>query len=191
MSCPTSSDLSISNAVPTHTTVWMGELSVTDVYRNFQRFVDACVALGYDRNPDFNAMQQSERDFSVNRQGWEAAQCCCCLPCHSQRPNLTTTGALVTRLFEGTHTVGVEYLHEGAPRVNQEVILGGHDRFAQAADAIWHWDAKYLQAFLVSRSTGCGSKPTRPSCRSCGIQGNGNLHFAITSSVAEAGLFFA
>jgi len=30
----------------------------------------------------------------------------------------TTTGALVTRLlFEGTHTVGVEYLHEGARKL--------------------------------------------------------------------------
>jgi choline dehydrogenase len=44
------------------------------------------------------------------------------------RPNLTvTTGALVTRLlFEGTHTIGVEYLHENTlhqVRSNQEVIL--------------------------------------------------------------------
>jgi choline dehydrogenase len=38
----------------------------------------------------------------------------------------TTTGALVTRLlFEGTRTVGVEYIHKGTlhqAKVNREVI---------------------------------------------------------------------
>jgi len=47
--------------------------------------------------------------------------------CHSPASQFDHDhGALVTRLlFEGTHTVGVEYLHEGAlqVRVNQEVIL--------------------------------------------------------------------
>lgn len=47
-------------------------------------------------------------------------------------------------LFEGTRTVGVEYLHNDTihqVRVNQEVILKGWGvRFTQAADALRDWE---------------------------------------------------
>ncbi|MBR8832547.1 MAG: GMC family oxidoreductase N-terminal domain-containing protein [Stigonema ocellatum SAG 48.90 = DSM 106950] len=110
-----------------------GELSVTDVISPSaisQRFVDACVAMGYDYNPDFNAMQQEGAgpfQFTV-KDGKRHSTAAAFLVPILKRPNLTTmTGALVTRLlFEETRTVGVEYLHSGTlhqAQVNQEVIL--------------------------------------------------------------------
>ncbi|WP_341529876.1 GMC family oxidoreductase [Nostoc sp. UHCC 0302] len=110
-----------------------GELSVTDLIAPAvvsQRFVDAAVALGYDHNPDVNGKQQSGAglyQLTIKDGKRHSAAAAFLMPI-LQRPNLTvTTGALVTRLlFEGTHTVGVEYLHEDTlhqVRVNSEVIL--------------------------------------------------------------------
>ena len=116
-----------------------GELSVTDILDPAlisQRFIDAAVALGYDRNPDFNGAKQEGAgyfQFTVKDGKRHSAAAAFLLPI-LDRPNLTTiTGALVTRLlFEDTRTVGVEYLQEGTlhqARVNSEVILsaGGFD----------------------------------------------------------------
>ncbi|MGH2414763.1 MAG: GMC family oxidoreductase, partial [Microcystaceae cyanobacterium] len=110
-----------------------GELSVTDLIAPTaisQRFVEACVAVGYDYNPDFNAKQQEGAGSyqSTIKDGKRHSAAAAFLVPILQRPNLTaTTGALVTRLlFEGTRAVGVEYLHEGIlhqVRVDQEVIL--------------------------------------------------------------------
>jgi choline dehydrogenase len=110
-----------------------GELSVTDIMAPAivsQRFIDACIAMEYDYNPDFNAAQQEGAgcyQMTVKDGKRHSAAAAFLLPIRT-RPNLTvTTGALVTRLlFEGTHAVGVEYLCEGRlhqVRVNQEVIL--------------------------------------------------------------------
>jgi choline dehydrogenase len=110
-----------------------GELSVTDVISPApisQRFVDAAMALGYDYNPDFNGMQQEgvgPFQYTVKDGKRHSAAAAFLLPILN-RPNLTTiTGALVTRLlFEGTRTVGVEYMQEGTlhqARVDREVIL--------------------------------------------------------------------
>jgi choline dehydrogenase len=110
-----------------------GELSVTDIKSAAeisQRFIDACVAMGYDYNPDFNGAQQEGAglyQLTVKDGKRHSAAAAFLLPI-LQRPNLTTmTGVLVTRLlFEGTRAIGVEYLQEETlhqVRVNQEVIL--------------------------------------------------------------------
>jgi choline dehydrogenase len=110
-----------------------GALSVTDLISpaaTSQRFVEAAVELGYRQNPDFNGMHQEGAgiyQMTIKDGKRHSAAAAFLLPI-LQRPNLTTmTGALVTRLlFEGTRTVGLEYLHEEAlhqVRINQEVIL--------------------------------------------------------------------
>ena len=110
-----------------------GELSVTDIKPSAvvsQRFIDACVARGYDYNPDFNGAQQKGAgpyQLTVKDGKRHSAAAAFLLPILN-RPNLTvTTGAMVTRLlFEGTRAVGVEYLHGGTlhqVQANQEVIL--------------------------------------------------------------------
>lgn len=110
-----------------------GELSVTDIQAPTvasQRFVEAAVAIGYNHNPDFNGLQQSGAGIYqlTVKDGFRHSAAAAFLVPILQRPNLTTlTGALVTRLlFEGTRTVGVEYMHHGQlhqARVNFEVIL--------------------------------------------------------------------
>ncbi|MEH2275871.1 MAG: GMC family oxidoreductase N-terminal domain-containing protein [Nostoc sp.] len=110
-----------------------GELSVTDLQESAvvsQRFVEAAVAIGYNYNPDFNGIQQSGAGLYqlTVKDGKRHSSAAAFLVPILKRPNLTiTTGALVTRLlFEGTRTVGVEYMHHGQLHqawVNEEVIL--------------------------------------------------------------------
>jgi choline dehydrogenase len=110
-----------------------GALSVTDIAApavTSQRFVESAIALGYANNPDFNGSQQEGAglyQLTVKDGKRHSTAAAFLLPI-LDRPNLTvTTGALVTRLlFEGTRTVGVEYLKEGTlhqVHVNQEVIV--------------------------------------------------------------------
>ncbi|MDF5709727.1 MAG: GMC family oxidoreductase N-terminal domain-containing protein [Nostoc sp. S4] len=110
-----------------------GELSVTDIQAPTvasQRFVEAAVAIGYNHNPDFNGVQQEGAgiyQLTVKDGKRHSAAAAFLMPI-VQRLNLTTqTGALVRRLlFEGTRTVGVEYMHHGQlhqASVNKEVIL--------------------------------------------------------------------
>jgi choline dehydrogenase len=110
-----------------------GELSVTDIIDPTpisQTFIDVCVALGYDRNPDFNGVKQEGVglfQLTVKDGKPHSAAAAFLLPI-LHRPNLTVmTGAVATRLlFEGNCTVGVEYLHQGIPqqvKVGSEVIL--------------------------------------------------------------------
>lgn len=95
-----------------------------------QRFVEATVAMGYGRNPDFNSAQQEGAglyQLTIKEGKRHSVAAAFLLPI-LDRPNLTTqTGALVTRLlFEDNRAIGVEYLHQGMlhqVRVNQEVIL--------------------------------------------------------------------
>ncbi|HEY9619834.1 MAG TPA: GMC family oxidoreductase N-terminal domain-containing protein [Crinalium sp.] len=110
-----------------------GALSVTDIAApavTSQRFVESAIALGYANNPDFNGSQQEGAglyQLTVKDGKRHSTAAAFLLPI-LDRPNLTvTTGALVTRLlFEGTRTVGVEYLKEGTlhqVHINQEVIV--------------------------------------------------------------------
>ncbi|MBD2615559.1 GMC family oxidoreductase N-terminal domain-containing protein [Nostoc punctiforme FACHB-252] len=110
-----------------------GFLSVTDLIAKSivsQKFVEASVELGYGHNPDFNGPQQHGAGFYqlTIKDGKRHSTATAFLLPILHRPNLTvTTGALVTRLlFEGTQTVGVEYIHQGTIHqvwVEQEVIL--------------------------------------------------------------------
>ena len=110
-----------------------GLLSVTDpIAPNVvsQCLIEAAVALGYPHNPDFNGASQLGVGLpQLNiKDGKRHSTAAAFLVPILDRPNLTTiTKALVTRLlFEGTRTIGVEYLHEGTlheVHVNQEVIL--------------------------------------------------------------------
>ncbi|WP_460200243.1 GMC family oxidoreductase [Scytonema sp. NUACC21] len=138
-----------------------GELSVTDVMSPTmasQRFVDAAVAMGYDYNPDFNAMQQEgvgPCQFTIKDGKRHSAAAAFLLPI-LKRPNLTTmTGAFVRRLlFEGTRTVGVEYVHSGMlhqVKVRSEVILsaGAFDS-PKLLMLSGIGDAQHLQAMGIS-----------------------------------------
>ena len=110
-----------------------GLLNVTDAlepHLTSQRFIDAAEALGYGRNPDFNgATQEGGGMLQLTiKDGKRQSTAVAFLNPILGRPNLTvTTSALVTRLlFEGTRTIGVEYLHNGTLHqafVNEEVIL--------------------------------------------------------------------
>ncbi|MBD2471511.1 GMC family oxidoreductase [Nostoc sp. FACHB-145] len=180
-----------------------GELSVTDLISPAvvsKRFVDVCVSMGYNYNPDFNGVQQQGVGFyqlTVKDGKRHSAAAAFLLPIF-HRPNLTvTTGTLVTRLLiEGTRAVGVEYLHEGTlhqVRVNQEVILS-----AGAFDSpkllllSGIGDAEYLQAMrisVVADLPGVGQN-LQDHILSCVVQAaTQNIHPAITSNGIESGLF--
>ena len=95
-----------------------------------QRLIDAAIEKGYGHNPDFNGAHQEGAGLAqvhIKDSKRQSTAIAFLLPI-LDRPNLTTTThAIATRLlFEGTRTVGVEYLHNGTlyqVRVNQEVIL--------------------------------------------------------------------
>ncbi|OUL18243.1 choline dehydrogenase [Nostoc sp. RF31YmG] len=180
-----------------------GELSVTDLISPAvvsQRFVDACVAIGYSYNPDFNGVQQQGVGFyqlTVKDGKRHSAAAAFLLPI-LHRPNLTvTTGALVTRLlFEGTCCVGVEYLHEGMlhqVRVNSEVILsaGAFDS-PKLLMLSGIGDAEYLQAMgisVIADLPGVGQN-LQDHILTCVVQEvTQDIHPAITSNGVEAGLF--
>ena len=180
-----------------------GELSVTDIMAPAEvshRFIDACVAKGYDYNPDFNGAQQEgvgSYQLTVKDGKRHSASAAFLLPI-LQRPNLTvTTGALVTRLlFEGTHAVGVEYLHEGTfhqVRANQEVILS-----AGAFDSpkllllSGVGSADYLQAMgipVVAALPGVGQNLQDHILVSVVYEATQDVHPDSTSNGVEAGLF--
>lgn len=180
-----------------------GELSVTDIQSPAavsQRFIDTCVSMGYDYNPDFNGAQQEGAgpyQLTVKEGKRHSAAAAFLLPI-LHRPNLTvTTAALVTRLlFEGTRAVGVEYLHEGTlhqSRVNREVILsaGAFDS-PKLLMLSGIGDAAYLQAMkipVVFDSPGVGQN-LQDHLLACVVQAaTQDVHPATTSNGIEAGLF--
>lgn len=156
--------------------------------------------MGYDYNPDFNGIQQEGAgpyQLTVKDGKRHSAAAAFLLPI-LDRPNLTVTiGALVTRLlFEGTRTVGVEYLHEGTLHqvyVNQEVILS-----AGAFDSpkllllSGIGNAKHLQAMeipVVVDLPGVGQN-LQDHVLTCVVQeAIQDVHPTITSNGTEAGLF--
>ncbi|BAZ10870.1 glucose-methanol-choline oxidoreductase [Calothrix sp. NIES-4071] len=181
-----------------------GQLSVTDLISPAvvsQRFVDACVELGYNRNPDFNGVQQLGAGLyqSTIKDGKRHSTAAAFLLPIQKRPNLTiTTGALVTRLlFKKTRVVGVEYLHKGMlhqVRVNQEVILsaGAYDS-PQLLLLSGIGDAKHLQEMgipVVADLPGVGQNLQDHLNVSVVRQTAQEINPAITSNGSEAGLFF-
>ena len=181
-----------------------GELSVTDPQAPAmvaQRFVEAAVAIGYNHNPDFNAIQQEGAglyQLTVKDGKRHSAAAAFLLPI-LKRTNLTTmTEALVTRLlFEGTRTVGVEYMHSGTlyqARVNKEVILsaGAFDS-PKLLMLSGVGDAEHLQAMgipVVVDLPGVGQNLQDHFLVPVAYQVIQDLHPAMTSNgSAEAGLF--
>jgi choline dehydrogenase len=181
-----------------------GELSVTDVMSPAvasQRFVDAAVALGYDYNPDCNGKQQEgvgPTQLTI-KDGKRHSTAAAFLVPILKRPNLTTiTGALVTRLlFEGTRTVGVEYIHEGTlhqARVDREVILsaGAFDS-PKLLMLSGIGDAKHLQAMgipVIVDLPGVGQNLQDHILITVAYQATQDLHPTTTSNgIAEAGMF--
>ncbi|QKQ73436.1 GMC family oxidoreductase [Nostoc sp. TCL240-02] len=180
-----------------------GELSVTDLIAPAvvsQRFVDAAVAMGYPHNPDANGIQQSGAGLYqlTIKDGKRHSTAAAFLLPILQRPNLTViTKALVTRLlFEDTHTVGVEYLHEGTlhqVRVNQEVILsaGAFDS-PKLLMLSGIGNAEHLQALgipVVVELPGVGQNLQDHPVVPVVYEATKDLHTASTSSIAEASLF--
>jgi choline dehydrogenase len=181
-----------------------GELSVTDVTSPAtisQRFVDAAIALGYDYNPDFNGKQQEGAgpiQLTIKDGKRHSAAAAFLVPI-LDRPNLTVqTSAFVTRLlFEGTRTIGVEYLHEGTlhqVKVNQEVILSaGSFDSPKILMLSGIGDATQLQAMgipVVADLPGVGQNLQDHILVGVPYETSQNLHTVATSNgIAEAGLF--
>ena len=180
-----------------------GELSVTDIKPAAivsQRFIDSCLSMGYDHNPDFNGIQQEGAgpyQLTVKDGKRHSAAAAFLVPI-LQRPNLTiTTGALVTRLlFKGTRAIGVEYLHEGTlhqVQANREVILsaGAFDSpklLLQSGIG----SADYLQALgiaIVVDLPGVGQNLQDHILVPIVYEATQAVHPEITSNGVEAGLF--
>jgi choline dehydrogenase len=115
------------------------------------------------------------------------------------RSNLTvTTGAFVTRLlFEGTHVVGVKYLHEGTlhqVKINQEVIVSA-DAFGSPKLLLLSGigDAEHLQALgilVVADLPGVGQNLQDYVQAPMTYRATEDVHPVGTSSgIPEAGLF--
>ncbi|GAA6619238.1 GMC family oxidoreductase [Scytonema sp. NUACC26] len=181
-----------------------GELSVTDSIAPTtisQRFVDVCVALGYDRNPDFNGKQQKGAGFyqMTIKDGKRHSTAAAFLTPILDRSNLTVqTDALVTRLlFIGTRVIGVEYLYEGTLHqigVNREVILsaGAFDS-PKVLMLSGIGDAEYLQAMgisVVADLPGVGQNLQDHILLPVVYQATQELYLATTNSgIGEAGMF--
>ncbi|MEG4105678.1 GMC family oxidoreductase N-terminal domain-containing protein [Microcoleus sp. S13_C5] len=180
-----------------------GLLSVTDPIAPSpvsQSFIEAAVAMGYERNPDFNGAQQEGAglyQLTVKDGKRHSAAAAFLLPILN-RPNLTiATEALVTQLlFEGTRTVGVEYLHNGTMHqsfVNQEVILsaGAFDS-PKVLMLSGIGPAEHLRELGIPAIVdlpGVGQNLQDHQYVQVGYQATQDLQPAATSNVAEAGLF--
>ncbi|MEW5871011.1 MAG: GMC family oxidoreductase N-terminal domain-containing protein [Chloroflexota bacterium] len=96
-----------------------------------QRFIDACLELGYPPTADFNGPQMEGAGWhhvNIGRDGKRASMAVSALLPALERPNVTlSANSQVTRLlFEGQRCVGVEYLHDGqlkTARASKEVVL--------------------------------------------------------------------
>jgi len=95
-----------------------------------QMFIDASVALGYPETQDFNGAQMEGPawvNFTIKDQRRQSTGVAFLKPAMARKNLTVLTDAPVTRVvLEGNKCVGVEYLHNGQPRViraEREVIL--------------------------------------------------------------------
>ena len=165
-----------------------------------QRLIAAAIEKGCGHNPDFNGAHQEGAGLAqVNiKDGKRQSAATAFLLPILNRPNLTaTTHALVTRLlFEGTRTVGVEYLHQGTLHqsfVNQEVILsaGAFDS-PKLLMLSGIGPAEHLRAFdipVVVDLPGVGQNLQDHPQVHVAYQATQDLQIAPTSNIAEAALF--
>lgn len=165
-----------------------------------QKFIEAAISLGYSHNLDFNgAKQEGVGLYQLTiKDGKRHSTAAAFLLPILNRPNLTIkTEALVTRLlFEGTRTVGVEYLHSGIlhqARVNTEVILsaGAFDS-PKLLMLSGIGDAEYLQSLnipVVANLPGVGQNLQDHVMFPVAYESIQELQPALTSNIGEAGLF--
>ncbi|NMF67139.1 hypothetical protein DP113_01785 [Brasilonema octagenarum UFV-E1] len=179
-----------------------GALSVTDPIApavTSQRFVEATVALGYGRNPDFKGAQQERAELYqlTIKDGKRHSTAAAFLVRILDRPNLTvTTGALVTwLLFEGTRKVGVEYIHRGTIHqsfVQQEIILSGAFDSSKLLMLSGIGNAEHLRSLdipVVVNLPGVDQNLQDHLTVPVAHQVTVDLQPALTSNIAEAGLF--
>jgi choline dehydrogenase len=96
-------------------------------------FVEACVATGLPRNPNYNGATQDGVALTqvTQKQGQRWSTAAAYLKPAMRRPNLTVhTEAQATRiLFQGRRATGVAYLHNGvkqeAPASREVILCGG------------------------------------------------------------------
>lgn len=180
-----------------------GLLSITDPLSPSpasQRFVEAAIAQGYDRNSDFNGVQQEGAGLYqlTVKDGKRHSTAEAFLRPIFERPNLTIqTGAMVTRLlFEGKRTVGVAYVQNGTEyqvRVNSEVILsaGAFDS-PKLLMLSGIGPAEHLRALgipVVVDLPGVGQNLQDHPLAVVGYQSTQDLPLAPSSNGGEAGLF--
>ncbi|MFB8788307.1 MAG: GMC family oxidoreductase N-terminal domain-containing protein [Potamolinea sp.] len=180
-----------------------GLLNVTDAVAPSvisQRFLEAAVTKGYDCNPDFNgATQEGAGIFQLTfKEGKRQSTAVAFLHPILGRPNLTiTTSALVTRLlFEGTRTIGVEYLHNDTLHqafVNQEVILsaGAFDspKLLMLSGIGNAQDLRALGISPIVDLPGVGQNLQDHLSVSVAYLATQDVQPSATSNLAEAGLF--
>lgn len=180
-----------------------GPLSVTDPIApavTSEHFIAAAEQLGYSRNSDFNGAQQEGAGLYqlTIKDGKRHSAAAAFLVPILDRPNLTVqTGALVTRLlFEGTRTVGVEYLQEGTlhqAHVNQEVILsaGAFDspKLLMLSGIGNAEGLRSLNIPVVADLPGVGQNLQDHVQVVVAHRSTQDLQPALTSNIAEAGLF--
>ena len=180
-----------------------GLLSVTDPLApavTSQRFIEAAEQLGYGRNPDFNGAQQEGAglyQLTIKDGKRHSAAAAFLVPILARRNLTVQTAALVTRLlFEGTCTVGVEYLHEGTlhqVHVNQEVILSaGVFDSPKLLMLSGIGKAEYLRSLnipVVVDLPGVGQNLQDHIIVSVGYRALQDVQPAPTSALSEAGLF--
>ena len=181
-----------------------GELSVTDIIAPAvvsERFVEAAISMGYEYNHDFNGVQQEGVGlFQLTvKDGERHSSAAAFLLPILNRSNLSVmTGVVVTRLlFEGTHAVGVEYLHEDMlhqVRISEEVIVSaGTFDSPKLLMLSGIGDAKRLQAMeieIVADLPGVGQNLQDHVLVPISYEATQDLHTATTSNgIAEAGIF--
>ncbi|BAZ10845.1 glucose-methanol-choline oxidoreductase [Calothrix sp. NIES-4071] len=180
-----------------------GLLSVTDQEAPSvisQKFIEAAISLGYNHNADFNGAEQEGvgiYQLTIKDSKRHSIASAFLLPILN-RPNLTVkTNVLVTRLlFEGTHAVGVEYLHSGMlhqVRVNTEVILSaGTFDSPKLLMLSGIGDADYLQSLnipVVADLPGVGQNLQDHVMTPVAYESIQEHQPALTSNIGEAGLF--
>ena len=180
-----------------------GPLSVTDPLAPSvvcDRLIKAAVAMGYTHNPDFNGASHLGVGLpQVNmKDGKRHSSAAAFLVPILHRANLTvTTHAIATRLlFEGTRTIGVEYLHEGTlhqVQVNQEVILsaGAFDspKLLMLSGIGNAEELRSLNIPVIADLPGVGQNLQDHPLVHVAYQSTQDIEIAPTCNIAEATLF--
>src|SRR5712691_4182483 len=163
-------------------------------------FVEAAVALGYPRNPDFNGAQQDGAGLYQRtiKDGKRQSTAVAFLHPIKDRPNLTIqTHAQVCRLrWDGTRVIGAEYLQHGMAHqvtATKEVILSaGVIDSPKLLLLSGIGPADHLRALgipVVIDLPGVGENLQDHPVLTVGYQAAQDLAIAPSSNLAEAGLF--